>query len=466
MVVLNPGAARPRRYLARAAVIVVLVIVTACPQRITDNSYVLTVAPAAANLFVDDSLHFSATLLDRNGAPVSTPMSWSVDNPTVASVDSSGVVRGIASGSATIRVSAQGQTASASLVVVVDSGQTLGVAPNAANLYVNGSQQFTATLKDRNGKTVPSSAQWQSSNTAVATVDASGLVKAVGTGSTTIQAKVRNLVAAAPVTVAAQPASVVLVGAGDIASCTTQGDSATAKIVDGISGTVFVAGDNAYPDGSASDYANCYAPTWGRFKSRTRPAPGNHEYNTTGAAGYFGYFGSAAGDPAKGYYSYDLGAWHIVVINSVIARNAGSPQEQWLRTDLAANQKKCTLAYWHYPRFSSGSTHGSDASMQPIWQALYDLGADVVISGHEHNYERFASQTPTGQLDMARGVRQFVVGTGGAGNYTFGAPRPNSEVRYNATPGVIKLTLYADRYDWQYIPTSGSFTDTGTDSCH
>jgi len=446
---------------------VVLVILAACPQRITDNSYVLTVAPAAASLFVDDSLRFSATLVDHNGAPVSTPMSWSVDNPAVARVDSVGMVRGIATGSATIRVSAHGQAASASLVVVVDSGQTLSVAPNAASLYVNGSQQFTATVKDRNGKTVPSSPQWQSNNPAVATVDGNGLVRAVGTGSTTIQAKVRNLVAAAPVTVAApQPAPVVLVGAGDIASCTNPNDSATAKIVDGIPGTVFVAGDNAYPNGSASDYANCYAPTWGRFKSRTRPAPGNHEYNTTGAAGYFGYFGSAAGDPAKGYYSYDLGAWHIVVINSVIGRGVGSPQEQWLRTDLAANQTKCTLAYWHYPRFSSGSSHGSDASMQPIWQALYDFGAEVVISGHEHNYERFAPQGPAGQLDMAGGIREFVVGTGGAGNYMFGTARPNSEIRYNATAGVIKLTLYGDHYDWQYIPTSGSFTDTGTSSCH
>jgi len=259
-----------------------------------------------------------------------------------------------------------------------------------------------------------------------------------------------------------------LVGAGDISTCSNQGDSATAKIIDGISGTVsvFVAGDNAYPDGSAADYANCYDPTWGRFKSRTHPAPGNHEYNIPGASGYFDYFGSAAGDPSKGYYSYDYGGWHIVAINSVITRNAGSAQEQWLRADLAANQKKCILAYWHYPRFSSGSVHGSDASMQAIWQALYDYGADIVVSGHEHNYERFAPQTPTGELDNARGIRQFVAGTGGAGNYSFGVTQPNSEVRYNATPGVLKFTLYADHYDWQFIPTSGSFTDTGSGSCH
>jgi uncharacterized protein YjdB len=442
------------------------VILAACPQRITDNSYVLTVSPSVGNVFVNDSLRFSATLVDRNGAVVSSSMSWSVDNPAVASVDAAGMVRGVASGSATVRASARGQTGSAALVVVLDNGQTLSVTPNGANLYINSSQQFTATLKDRNGGIVPSTAQWESNNTAVATVDANGLVKGVGTGSATIQAKVRNLVAAGAVTVSPQTASVVLVGAGDIATCTNQNDSATAKVVEGIPGTVFVAGDNAYPNGSVTDYANCYAPTWGRFKARTHPAPGNHEYNTPGAAGYFGYFGSAAGDPSKGYYSYDLGAWHIVVINSVMAHSAGSAQEQWLRADLTANTQKCTLAYWHHPRFSSGATHGSDASMLPVWQALYDHGADVVVSGHEHNYERFAPQTPNGQLDAAKGIREFVVGTGGAGNYTFGTTLANSEVRYNATPGVIKLTLYGDHYDWQYIPTSGSFTDSGSGSCH
>jgi len=451
---------------ARAAVIVVIVIFAACPRSITENSYVVSVAPAAANLFVDDSLRFSATVIDQSGAAVSAPLSWSVDNPAVARIDSVGMVRGVASGSATIRVSAHGQTASASLVVVVDSGQTLSVTPSGASLYVNGSEQFTATLKDRNGKTLSTSPEWESNNPAVATVTASGLVKGVGTGFATVQAKVRNLVAAASVTVAPPPPSVVLVGAGDIATCTNNNDEATAKLIEGIDGTVFAAGDNAYPNGSPTDYATCYDPTWGRFKSRTHPAPGNHEYNTPGAAGYFGYFGAAAGDPSKGYYSYDLGSWHIVVINSAIARAVGSAQEQWLRADLAAHPAKCTLAYWHHPRFSSGASHGSDASMQATWQALYDYGADVVVSGHEHNYERFAPQTPAGELDTAQGIRQFVVGTGGAGNYTFGTTKPNSEVRYNASAGVIKFTLYPDRYTWQYIPTSGSFTDVGNGSCH
>jgi uncharacterized protein YjdB len=441
------------------------VLIGACPRTLTDLHYALTVAPAAANVFVDDSVRFSATLVDRNGVPVSTPMSWSVDNPGVATVDSVGRVRGKASGSATIRVSARGQSASASLVVVVDSGQTLSVAPNGANLYVNGSEQFTATLKDRHGKTLSSSAQWESNNTAVATVNASGLVKAVGTGSTTIQAKVRNLVAAASVTVAPQPASVVLVGAGDIASCTNN-DEATAKLLDAIDGTVFTAGDNAYDNGSAADYSSCYDPTWGRHKSRTRPAPGNHEYNTTGATGYFDYFGSAAGDRSRGYYSYDLGAWHIVVLNSNLAMGAGSPQETWLRTDLAAHPVRCTLAMWHHPRFSSGH-HGSSTTLQPLWQALYDADADVVISGHDHIYERFKPQTPAGQVDLTRGIREFVVGTGGAGLYLFEHPAANSEVKNNQTFGVLKLTLSSDRYEWKFVPVAGSsFTDSGSGSCH
>ncbi|HLZ45757.1 MAG TPA: Ig-like domain-containing protein [Gemmatimonadales bacterium] len=445
---------------------------------ITDSGDVLSVTPTAANLFVSDSMRFTATLVDKSGAHVSAPLTWSIDNASVASVDGAGMVRALAAGSATVRVTAQGDVASAPIVVAVDSGQTLSVAPTAVSLTVSGTQQLTATLRDRNGKAMAATPQWSSNNTAVATVDANGMVKAVTAGSATIQAKVRNLVASASIRVSTASAGAVLVGAGDIATCTNQNDSLTAKIVDGIPGAVFVAGDNAYPNGSPADYANCYGPTWGRFKSRTHPAPGNHDYNcgpsaspaiagcTTPAAGYFGYFGAAAGDPSKGYYSYELGAWHIVVINSMMTRTTGSAMEQWLRADLAAHPTKCALAYWHYPRFSSGSTHGSDASMQPIWQALYDYGADVVVSGHEHNYERFAPQTPTGQADPAHGIREFVVGTGGAGNYTFETPQPNSEVRYSATPGVIKFTLYADHYDWLYIPTSGSFTDSGSGACH
>ncbi|TAK62486.1 MAG: hypothetical protein EPO22_07485 [Dehalococcoidia bacterium] len=263
----------------------------------------------------------------------------------------------------------------------------------------------------------------------------------------------------------------VVLAAGDIATCGGSGDEATANLLDANAGaTVIALGDNAYPNGASTDYSSCYDPTWGRSYSRTRPSAGNHEYLTTGAAGYFGYFGSAAGDPAKGYYSYDLGAWHVVVINSNCSQvggcGAGSPQETWLRADLAAHPAACTLAYWHHPRFSSGSTHGDNTSVQPIWQALQDYDADVVLNGHEHNYERFAPQTATGIADPA-GIVEFVVGTGGGGHYPFGTPEANSLVRNGDTFGVLQLTLHAASYDWQFVHVAGAtFTDSGSANCN
>jgi hypothetical protein len=259
----------------------------------------------------------------------------------------------------------------------------------------------------------------------------------------------------------------VLVGAGDIASCLSGGDQATADLIEGIEGTVFTTGDNAYPNGSWLEYAVCYGPTWGGFKDRTFPAAGNHDYHTKNAAGYFRYFGQRAGDPAKGYYSYDVGTWHIVVLNNYVPVNTGSDQEKWLRDDLAAHPAVCTAAYWHTPLFSSGVTHGGDLEVRPLWQALYDYGVDVVLNGNEHNYERFAPQDPQGRLDPSRGIRQFVVGTGGRGNlYRFGTPVPNSEVRNSDTYGVLKLTLHPASYSWEFIPVEGkSFTDSGTGVC-
>jgi hypothetical protein len=258
----------------------------------------------------------------------------------------------------------------------------------------------------------------------------------------------------------------ILVGAGDIASCSSNGDEATASLLDGITGTVFTTGDNVYPDGTPAEFANCYDPSWGRHKSRTYPSPGNHEYHTADGAGYFEYFGAAAGDPGKGYYSYDLGAWHIIVLNSNIPFKAGSAQELWLRADLAAHPGACSLAYWHHPRFSSGTSHGSDKSIQPLWQALYDFGADVILAGHEHNYERFAPQDPGGNPDPIRGIRQFVIGSGGFSHYPFGVPIANSEVRNEDTFGVLKLTLHPASYSWEFIPEAGkTFTDSGNALC-
>jgi len=257
----------------------------------------------------------------------------------------------------------------------------------------------------------------------------------------------------------------VLVGAGDIASCSYDDDEATAKLLDSIPGTVFTAGDNAYPNGTLAEFTLCYQPTWGRHKARTRPSPGNHDYRIPGAASYYSYFGAAAGDSGRGYYSYDLGAWHIISLNSNISMNAGSPQEVWLRGDLALHPAPCTLAYWHHPRFSSGG-HGSSTASQPLWVALYQANADVVISGHDHSYERFAPQTPDGRRDIVHGIREFVVGTGGAGFYQFETIRKNSEKR-SRTHGVIKLTLREGGYDWEFVPVAGkTFRDSGSSRCH
>jgi hypothetical protein len=264
--------------------------------------------------------------------------------------------------------------------------------------------------------------------------------------------------------VLAQTGDPVFVGAGDITNCGRTEDESTANLLDNITGTVFTLGDNAYPDGTLTQFNNCYGPTWGRHKSRTKPVPGNHDYHTAGASGYFNYFGAAAGDPAKGYYSYNLGAWHIIALNSEISQSAGSAQEKWLRADLAANPKTCTLAYWHKPRFSSGQ-HGNIAASQPLWQALYDYGADVVLNGHDHTYERFAPQNPNAQADP-KGIREFVVGTGGAGLYSFTSNQPNSQIRNNTTFGVLKLTLHSTSYDWQFIPIAGqNFSDSGSANC-
>ena len=263
----------------------------------------------------------------------------------------------------------------------------------------------------------------------------------------------------------------VLVAVGDIASCSSDGDEAIAALLDGLPGTIATLGDHAYEEGTWQEFSECYDPSWGRHKDRTRPTPGNHDYGTSGAAGYFAYFGPAAGEPEKGYYSYDLGTWHIVVINSNCAQvggcGTGTPQEQWLRQDLAAHPAACTLAYWHHPRFSSGHEHGTNEQMAPIWQTLYEHGADVVLAGHEHNYERFAPQDAGGYPDEDQGLRQFVVGTGGKSLYGFGDPLPTSEVRNAETLGVLMLRLHATGYDWQFVPVAGSeFADVGNGSCH
>jgi hypothetical protein len=264
----------------------------------------------------------------------------------------------------------------------------------------------------------------------------------------------------------------VLVGAGDIANCASNYSSLTAPLLQNIPGTIFTAGDNANPDGSTDQFNNCFNATWGQFKSRIKPAAGNHDYMTAGAAPYYAYFGSAAGDPQKGYYSYDLGTWHIIVLNSqcttVGSCKAGYPEEQWLLADLKAHTtNRCTLAVWHIPRFSSGHA-GNHTEYQPFWQDLYNYGAEIVIDGHDHDYERFALQDPSGNPDPQHGIREFVVGTGGDDHTPFNAtPAANSQVRISYTFGVLQLNLHPGSYDWKFIPVAGqTLSDAGSGVCH
>src|SRR6266699_6190010 len=268
---------------------------------------------------------------------------------------------------------------------------------------------------------------------------------------------------------AAGTGPVTLVGAGNIAKCGQVGAAATANLLDAIPGTVFAAGDNAYDNGTSTQYTTCYGASWGRHKARTQPTPGDLDYKTANASGYFGYFGAAAADPKQGYYSYDLGAWHIVVLNSgsssLVPTTATSPQVQWLKADLAAHPAHCTLAYWHNPLFDSKDAPNNN--IRPLWDALYAGGVDVVVNAHYAFYERFAPQTPAGVADPVLGIREFVVGTGGAAVTAFGTVRPNSQVRSSGTFGVLKLTLDDARYSWQFVPVAGkTFSDSGSTSCH
>jgi len=426
----------------------------------------VTLSPTAINLQIGQTSQLTVTLKDANGNVLTgRTVTWSSDNGSVATVSGSGLVTAAGVGTATITATSEGKSGTASVTVSSVPVAAVTVSPATASLMAGQTVQLTATLKDANGNILTGRpVTWSSNTTGVATVNSTGLVTAKVAGTATITATSEGRSGTSAVTVTGASASVVLVGAGDIADCDAE---PTAALLDNIPGTVFTAGDNAYPDGSDSDYAQCYDPSWGRHKARTRPAPGNHDYNTSGASGYYGYFGSLAGQSGVGYYSYDLGAWHIVSLNSNVSMSPGSAQETWLRADLAASTKRCTIAYWHHPRFSSGSNHGSSTQSAGVFQALYDAGAEIVIVGHDHEYERFAPQTPNGASNPAAGIRQFVVGTGGAGLYSFATPLPNSEVRDATSHGVLKLTLSDGSYTWEFIPVAGdSFTDSGSGTCH
>jgi hypothetical protein len=285
------------------------------------------------------------------------------------------------------------------------------------------------------------------------------------------------------------PADPVIMAAGDISCDPSERDGTVEDSADGVERTiaascrmqatsdlailghpaaVLTLGDEQYEHGSLAAFRTAYDRTWGRVKAITHPVPGNHEYYFPKATGYYQYFGPLA--PDKGYYSFDLGAWHIIALNAQCAYvggcDAGSPEEQWLQADLAAHPGVCTLAYWHQPRFSSG-LHNDSSQYTAFWEDLYAAGADVVLNGHDHDYERFGPQSPRGEADPRRGIREFVVGTGGASHYPWGSIQPNSQVRNDLTFGVLALTLHQASYDWRFIPEPGqSFADAGHASCH
>jgi hypothetical protein len=267
-----------------------------------------------------------------------------------------------------------------------------------------------------------------------------------------------------------------LVGAGDIAGCSNlDGARATAKLIEQIPGTVFAAGDLAYESGVWEQFRDCYGTTWGAFKNRTKPALGNHEYADKTAAGYFDYWGSQGGPRGKGYYSYDLGDWHIVVLNTncyvpdLGGCGVGSPQEKWLKEDLARHPSVCLLAYGHHALFSSGvfKSHAIHPELKDLWRDLYQAHADLILAGHEHSYERFAPQDPDGDPDAVNGIREIVVGTGGRSHDLLGFATRNSEVRNWSTYGVLKLTLTPRNYTWEFLPVEGKeFHDSGSGGCH
>ena len=268
----------------------------------------------------------------------------------------------------------------------------------------------------------------------------------------------------APGTSPAGATDPIVLAAGDIADCNSAADSATAELLDAHSGTIVTLGDNAYENGTAEEFANCYGPTWGRHKARTFPGPGNHEYNTPGAAGYFGYFGGAAGPESRGYYSFDLGDWHIVSLNSERDTALAGGQVAWLRADVAASDADCVLAYWHQPRWTAGK-YSDGIGVQHLWNVLYDAGADVVLAGHDHNYQRYPPLNKAGALDRARGIRSFVVGTGGRHLYPLGADA-RREAGNDTTFGVLELTLHAGLYSWRFLGVAGStYTDSGAGTC-
>lgn len=267
-----------------------------------------------------------------------------------------------------------------------------------------------------------------------------------------------------PTIVGPPPGPAVLLAAGDIAMCGGSGPADTATLLDTVAGTVVTLGDNAYPVGSSADFQRCYEPTWGRHRSRTRPTPGNHDYDTPGAAGYFAYFGDSAGPAGQGYYTFRAGTWRVLSLNSNVAAFKGSAQYDWVRARLSEASGGCVAAMWHHPLVSSGP-NGDNPQMHDIWRLLHEFKADLVLASHDHLYERFAPLNADGG-PSPDGIRQFIVGTGGAELRSVRRVHAGSEVTASVH-GVLKVTLQNGSYEWEFlsVPPS-SFRDSGVQPCH
>jgi len=349
---------------------------------------------------------------------------------------------------------------------------TISLPANGASFALGAPVEFSASANDFEDGNLTAALAWSSSRDGPIGFGGAFTTSSLTQGTHTVTASVSDSyghVANATRQIEVGSTSIVFVGAGDISECTNDHDEETAALLDNIAGTVFTVGDNVYDSGTLTEFETCYGPTWGRHKARTRPATGNHDWDTANASGYYGYYGANAGTRSDGLYSYDLGAWHIIVLNSECSKIGGcertSPQGQWLAADLAAHPNACTLAITHRARFGSGP-NGDHTFLSELWDLFYEAGADVVLSGHDHNYERFDPQSPLAQAD-AHGIRQFIVGTGGAGLSSVGAPHANSVISNGNTYGVLKFTLRPGSYDWQFVPApgGGGFTDSGTAAC-
>ncbi|HSF17945.1 MAG TPA: hypothetical protein VLK65_20575 [Vicinamibacteria bacterium] len=435
-------------------------------------------APSDGSVFpVGTSIFFDGSASDAQQGNLSGIMVWTSDIQGLLGTGASFSKMDLSAGLHTIIASVTdngGATSTDSTEIGVSVAGNVPprvtiVSPENASTFVETeSVQFQGTATDFEDGNLTASLFWTSSRDGPIGNGGSFTIDDLSLGTHTVTASVTDsggLNRQSQVQLIVSD-SVVIVGAGDIADCSSQDDEATANLIDNISGTVVTFGDNVYDDGTASEFANCYDPSWGRHKWRTRAAVGNREYHVAGATPYYDYFGAAAGEADKGYYSFGAGAWHVVVLNSECGQVGGcgpsSPQGLWLQADLAANSTACTLAVMHRPLFASG-TSGSD-SVRPLWEMLYQAGADLMMTGHVHTYERFAPQDPYGAADAA-GIRQFIVGTGGKSTSLLLPPLPNSELRGNEF-GVIELTLFATGYDWEFIPVAGgSFTDSGSASC-